>query len=63
MTRDEIIRIATQASDKDKVHAYHWGYWRLSQEELERFAALVTADKDEKISQLEDMLLELRERT
>ena len=46
MTRDEIIEMAREARDPDKVDA--WQYvWTLTQEELERFAALVAAAERE----------------
>jgi|688.fasta_scaffold1653326_2 hypothetical protein len=47
MTRDDIIRMAREACDKDKVDAWHNGFWTLMQEELERFAALVAAAERE----------------
>jgi hypothetical protein len=39
--RDEIIRMAREACDPDKVDAWKNGFWTLTQEELERFATLV----------------------
>jgi len=47
MTRDEIIRMAREACDTDKVDAWHNGFWTVTQEELERFAALVAAAERE----------------
>jgi hypothetical protein len=41
MTQNDIIRIAREACDKDKVEAWSNGFWTLTQEELERFADLV----------------------
>ncbi len=41
MTRDDIIRMAREACDPDKVEAWSNGFWTITQEELERFAALV----------------------
>ena len=38
MNRDNVIRMAREACDKDKVDAWHNGFWTLTQEELERFA-------------------------
>lgn len=47
MTRDDIIRMAREAGDADKVDAWHNGFWTLTQEELEKFAALVAAAERE----------------
>ena len=50
MTRDEIIRMAREVADKNKVDPYHAGeppFIVLSDEELERFAALVAAHERE----------------
>jgi hypothetical protein len=41
MTRDDIIRMMREACDADKVDAWHNDFWTITQEELERFAALV----------------------
>jgi hypothetical protein len=41
MTRDKIIRMMIEACDVDKVGAWSNGFWTITQEELERFAALV----------------------
>lgn len=41
MNREDIIRMAREACDKDKVDAWHNEFWTVTQEELERFAALV----------------------
>lgn len=62
MTRNEVIRAMRSVCDKDKVDAWHNDFWTITQEELERFAALVVAEKDKKIQELEDMILELQER-
>ena len=43
MTRDEIVKMAREACDPDTVDAWKNGFWTLTQEELERFAALVAA--------------------
>ncbi len=40
MNRDDIIKMAREACDSDKVDALHNGFWVITQEELERFAAL-----------------------
>ena len=50
MTRDEIIRMAREVADKNKVDPYHAGeppFIVLTDEELERFAALVAAHERE----------------
>ena len=47
MTRDDIISMATKACDPDTEPAWHNGFWTLTQEELERFAALVAAAERE----------------
>lgn len=41
MTRDEVIRMMRESCDTDKVDAWHNEFWTITQEELERFAALV----------------------
>ena len=41
MTRDDIIRMAREVADKDTVDPFHNGYFTLTLDELERFAALV----------------------
>jgi len=52
MTRDDIIKMAKEACDSDKVDAWHNGFWTLTQEELERFAALVAAHEREACANL-----------
>jgi len=52
MTRDDIIRLARESCDADKVDAWHSGFWTLTQKELERFAALVAAAEREKCALL-----------
>ena len=47
MDREQIIRMTREACDTDKVDAWHNGFWTLTQEELERFAALVAAAERE----------------
>ena len=54
MTRDDIIRMAREACDTDKVDAWHNGFWTLTQEELERFAVLVAAAEREACAKLVD---------
>ena len=41
MKREDIIRMARESCDKDKVDAWQNGFWVITQEELERFASLV----------------------
>lgn len=41
MNREEIIRAMRSACDKDKVDAWQNDFWTITQEELERFAALI----------------------
>ena len=50
MTPDDIIEMAKKSCDSDKVDAWHNGFWTLTQEELERFAALVAAAEREKVA-------------
>ena len=52
MTRDDIIRLAREACDKDKVDPYQNDFWAITQEELERFAALVAAAEREACAKL-----------
>jgi len=48
MTRDDIIKLMQQACDPDKKPAWHNEFWTITQEELERFAALVAeAEREE----------------
>ena len=52
MTRDEIIRMMREACDTDKVDAWSNGFWTITQEELERFAALVAAAERERAASI-----------
>jgi hypothetical protein len=52
MSRDDIIRMAREACDKDKVDPLHNGFWTITQEELERFAALVAAAEREECAKV-----------
>ena len=52
MTRDEIIKAMRSVCDKDKVDAWQNDFWTITQEELERFAALVTAKEREECAKL-----------
>jgi hypothetical protein len=54
MNQDDIIRMAREACDKDKVDAWNNGFWTLTQEEMERFAALVAAAEREECAKLCD---------
>ena len=54
MTRKDIIRMMREACDKDTVDAWHNDYWTITQEELERFAALVTEATKEKAAKIAD---------
>lgn len=56
MNRDDIIKMANEACDSDKVDAWHNGFWTLTQEELERFAALVAAAEREACAKVCDVL-------
>jgi hypothetical protein len=50
--KEDIIKMAKEACDSDKVDAWHNGFWTLTQEELERFAALVAAREREACANL-----------
>ena len=54
MNRDDIIRMAREACDTDKVDAWHNGFWTLTQEEIEQFAALVAAAEREACAKMCD---------
>jgi hypothetical protein len=41
MNREDIIRMMRSVCDTDKVDAWHNEFWTVTQDELERFAALV----------------------
>ena len=43
----DVIEMAREASDPNKVDPWRDGFWILTQEELERFADLVRADERE----------------
>lgn len=42
MSKD-VLTMAREAADPDKVDPFHNGFWVLTQKELERFAELVRA--------------------
>jgi hypothetical protein len=44
--------MAREACDKDKVDPWHRGFWTITQEELERFAALVSAAEREECAKV-----------
>jgi len=52
--KTDVIRMARGACDADKVDAWHNGFWTLTQEELEKFAALVAAAEREACAKLCD---------
>jgi hypothetical protein len=55
MTREDIIRMAREATDEyAKENAWRKNFWRFSQEELQRFAALVAAAQKEQDAQICD---------
>lgn len=41
MTRDDIIKLMRESCDTDKSEPWDNGFWTVTQEELERFAALL----------------------
>jgi hypothetical protein len=43
VNREDIIRMMRSVCDTDKVDAWHNEFWTVTQDELERFAALVAA--------------------
>lgn len=47
MTQDDIIGMMREACDAGTVDAWHNDFWTITQEELERFAALVAAAERE----------------
>lgn len=57
MNNEDIIRMAKEAGCVRPNHVLN--PWSVSTEELERFAALVAAEKDKEIERLQDMLYEL----
>ena len=56
MTRDDIIRLAREACDKDKVDPYQNDFWAITQEELERFANLVAAAEREACAKVVELV-------
>lgn len=56
MTPDDIIEMAKKSCDSDKVDAWHNGFWTLTQEELERFAALVAAAEREACAKVQEFV-------
>ena len=47
MNKEDIIRMAREACDKDKVDAWQNGFWVITQEELERFFHMAQAAERE----------------
>ena len=47
MNREDIIRMMRSVCDTDKVDAWPNEFWTVTQDELERFAALVAAHERE----------------
>lgn len=54
MTKDDIIRMAREVCDKDKVDPYHNGFWVITQEELERFANRIAAHERDECAKVAD---------
>ena len=52
MNQEDIIRMAREACDIDKVDAWHNGFWTLTQEELERFFHMAQAARREACAEL-----------
>lgn len=61
MTRDEIIRAMRSACDKNKVDAWKNDFWTITQDELERFVALVAAAEREECAKLAAWILKMPE--
>lgn len=59
MNREQIIRMAREVADKDKVDPYVNEFLVLTAEELERFANLFAAEREKQII---DILERLQER-
>lgn len=57
--REDIIRVAREVADKDKVDPYVNEFLVLTAEELERFAAIFAAEREKQII---DILERLQER-
>jgi hypothetical protein len=58
MTRDDIIRIAQEAGAVPSGDPQEWDVWLFQDPSMDRFAALVAAEKDKEIKRLQDMLYE-----
>lgn len=61
MNRKEIIRAMRSACDKYTVDAWINDFWTITQEELERFAALVAAAEREECAKLAAWILKMPE--
>jgi hypothetical protein len=57
MTQDDIIRMAREACDAGTVDAWHNDFWTITQEELERFAALVAQAEREACAKVAEKML------
>jgi len=56
MNREDIIKLAREVADKDKVDPYSNGFLVLTPEEMERFAALVAKHEREACAKVCDVL-------
>lgn len=54
MISHEIINLMHKACDKNRISAWHNGYWIIAQNELERFAALIAASEREQCANIAD---------
>lgn len=61
MNREEIIKAMRSVCDKDKVDAWKNDFWTITQDELERFAALVAAKEREECAKLAAWILKMHE--
>lgn len=58
MNRDDIIRMAKEATKEAPREDWNSTAWVFGDETLEHFATLVAAEKDKEIKRLQDMLYE-----
>lgn len=59
MNREEIVKAMQSVCDKDKVDAWQNDFWTITQEELERFAALVAAKEREECAKIAAWILKM----
>jgi hypothetical protein len=52
MNCEDIIKLMREACDKDRVDAFQNDFWCVTQEELDRFAALVAAKEREECAKV-----------